>query len=135
MSKPFTNEPDTEDIDGGDLYPRHIRRGPGMHLCGYVSLPPGHPWHGKDYDDIPVSVHGGLTYAEPADESVARDAAPRGWWVIGFDCAHGGDLVPLYGVGGTYRDIAYVRGECASLAKQAKAATDPCVGIGDTPIG
>ena len=34
------------------------------HRCGYTRIPPGHPWHGKDYDDIDVDVHGGLTFAE-----------------------------------------------------------------------
>lgn len=134
MSKPHPNEPDSEDIEGGDLSPRHIRRGPGLHLCGYISIPPGHPWHGKGYDDIRADVHGGLTYASPAEESVAKDSAQCGWWVVGFDCAHSGDLVPLYGIDGTYRDIAYVRAECESLARQAKAATDPCVGVGDASI-
>lgn len=120
--KPYPDEPDTEDIDGGDLYPRHIRRGPGLHLCGYVSLPPGHPWHGRDYMEFGVKVHGGLTYSALADDSVVCPAAPQGWWVIGFDCAHVGDLVPLWWPHGVYRDIAYVREECKSLAEQAKAA-------------
>ncbi len=29
---------------------------------GYVLIPEVHIWHGLDYDDIPVDVHGGLTY-------------------------------------------------------------------------
>ena len=33
------------------------------HLCGYLGLPPCHPWSGLDYDDIDASVHGGLTWA------------------------------------------------------------------------
>lgn len=45
---------------------------------GYVRVPEGHPWHGKDYDDIPADVHGGLTYS-------------GGDW-IGFDTAHLGDV-------------------------------------------
>lgn len=45
---------------------------------GYVQLPTGHPWAHLGYDDMPVEVHGGLTYAE-------------GRW-IGFDTAHSGDV-------------------------------------------
>lgn len=41
-------------------------------------------------------------------------------WLFGFDCAHYGDAVPTYGysMDGIYRDLAYVREECASLARQ-----------------
>jgi len=55
--------------------------------CGYVRVPPGHPLHGKHYDAVDVSVHGGLTFAdvEPCEH---EDGA--GWW-FGFDCAHLGD--------------------------------------------
>ena len=30
---------------------------------GYVRIPEGHPYYEKTYDDIPVSVHGGLTFS------------------------------------------------------------------------
>ena len=60
----------------------------GMHRCGYVRVPPGHPYHGKSYDDVAdVSVHGGLTFAE--GEPCTHDDGV-GWW-FGFDCAHAGD--------------------------------------------
>jgi hypothetical protein len=32
------------------------------YLCGYLGVPPSHPWYGHD-DDIDAQVHGGLTYA------------------------------------------------------------------------
>jgi hypothetical protein len=53
----------------------------GGEFNGYVSLPAGHPWYGKDYGDIEADVHGGLTYATEED----------GRWVIGFDTTHVGD--------------------------------------------
>jgi len=46
--------------------------------CGYVLLPHDHPYHGKFYDNIPVEVHGGLTYSEKEGE----------YWMVGFDTAH-----------------------------------------------
>src|SRR6266852_2577156 len=57
------------------------------HRCGYVRIPQCHKWHGKDYDDIDVSVHGGLTFSkvEPCSH-----VDGTGYW-IGFDCAHSGD--------------------------------------------
>jgi hypothetical protein len=90
-----------------------------------------------------VEVHGGLTYAGPG--ITHKDE----WW-FGFDCAHAGDLCPaiealmhrIHIEAGdtrvwerqkalkaelgaqwqdTYRTLAYVRNECADLARQLKA--------------
>lgn len=47
---------------------------------GYVEVPEGHPWYGKEYDDIDVECPGGLTYSE------------GGW--IGFDTLHSTDYWP-----------------------------------------
>lgn len=77
----------------------HVLRTP--HWCGYVLIPPNHHWHGKDYDDIHgVSIHGGLTYAD-------KDGPD---WKVGFDAGHAGD---------GWQDEAWVRRECADLARQA----------------
>ena len=55
---------------------------------GYVRIPEGHPYYEKTYDDIPVSVHGGLTFSDHifGDSKHFSD----GYWV-GFDTAHYGD--------------------------------------------
>lgn len=71
-------------------------------LCGYVGVPPGHPLHGKSYNDVEVSVHGGLTFADKcrpeADDGgichVADPGEPDDVWWLGFDCAHAMDLSP-----------------------------------------
>ena len=83
------------------------------HLCGYVILTTDNDYFGMDYDDIPVDCHGGLTYAS--------DEGPN--WVIGFDCAHYGDLQPFYNdfegrIGGVYRDMEFVTQECESICEQ-----------------
>lgn len=88
--------------------------------CGYVALPPGHPWHGKGYDDIPAEAHGGLTYSNASDDG--------SWWV-GFDCAHAGDApdptLPGYRErGDTLRSQEYVEEQCRSLCEQATKAVD-----------
>ena len=54
--------------------------------CGYVGIPSTHELYGKEYDDIAVGCHGGLTYAE----SYLNGKYDGLWW-IGFDCAHWGD--------------------------------------------
>lgn len=59
--------------------------------CAYVRVPPGHPLHGKYYDDdaVDVNVHGGLTFAqiEPCTEEDGM-----GWW-FGFDFCHCNDAM------------------------------------------
>ncbi len=59
-------------------------------------------------------THGGITFSDEVD----------GEWRYGFDCAHANDLQPgyevRYRVGGIYRDVEYVKAECASLARQLK---------------
>jgi hypothetical protein len=71
-------------------------------LNGYARVPlEGHPWPGlySDYDDLPVSIHGGLTYGpESYKDYTELDLPPRrartwtelGGW-IGFDTAHAFD--------------------------------------------
>ena len=93
----------------------HIRRNPrGGHLCGYVTLTTDNDFFGKDYDNIPVSCHGGLTYASEEGSN----------WVIGFDCAHYEDLQPfytdqsIYAGTGTYKNMEYVTDECESICEQ-----------------
>jgi hypothetical protein len=58
------------------------------HRCGYVRVSPNHPEHGKDYNDVDVDVHGGLTFGgiEPCEHEDGQ-----GFW-FGFDCAHCDDM-------------------------------------------
>jgi hypothetical protein len=57
--------------------------------CGYIRVEPGHPWHGKGYDDIDAEVHGGLTFSQ-ADKPCKKEGLDTAWWV-GFDCGHAFD--------------------------------------------
>lgn len=62
----------------------------GRHRCGYVRVPRGNPaFIVENYDDIPVEVHGGLTFSSFGTE---WDKNKKHFWV-GFDCAHAGDLI------------------------------------------
>src|SRR5258708_251769 len=60
------------------------------HRCGYVRVPPTHLAFGKNYDDLDVSVHGGLTYGNL--EPCAEHEDGQGYW-FGFDCAHYDDAM------------------------------------------
>jgi hypothetical protein len=99
------------------------------HFCGYVGVPPGHPWHGVDDSELRADVHGGCTYAEHCQDHVCHvpePGEPEHLYWLGFDCHHHGDLTPrdvLRGdVHGSYRDEAYVLDQTESLARQAAAA-------------
>ena len=56
---------------------------------GYVCIPPGHPYHNRDYDEIPVNVHGGLTYGQ--QRCPGQNNIPPEYYVVGFDTAHSRD--------------------------------------------
>jgi hypothetical protein len=147
---PWQQEPDKEQFtDEVTGLPCLIKRNHFGALCGYVGVAEGHPWFGKGYDDVGADVHGGLTYdgfcQEGDDEAHTICHVPgpgepdRVWW-LGFDAGHAWDISPgmvahLKGSGGggvgngefgeTYRTIAYMKAECASLAEQAQAAQVP----------
>lgn len=134
---PWDSEPDRlewRDERAVPVLPCIIVRNDLGGLCGYVGVPAGHPWHGKDYDGqgVVADVHGGLTYANECAGHVCHAPRPGEsddtWW-LGFDCVHSGDLAPgmmRYRSGGSvrgdsYRDVTYVRAEIARLADQARA--------------
>lgn len=68
-----------------------IIRGPNS-LCAYVGVPIDHPLAGKDYDDVPLDCHGGLTFAGQG----AGQPWPKGWYWYGWDYAHSGDYCFFY---------------------------------------
>lgn len=89
----------------------------GLCPCGYIAVPPGHPWWGKSEDEIETSVHGGLTYSSSMDDfhrkTMDWDEMFGDWWVLGFDCGHYDDFVNPKGE-------AFVAAECQRLAAHAQ---------------
>jgi hypothetical protein len=86
---------------------------------GYIAVPPGHPWHGKDYDEIDCDVHGGLTFGEFAPQIYGWDdshkSIPENYYVLGFDTAH-------YGDNSETCDESFVLQEVENLKDQAEKA-------------
>ncbi len=115
-------------------------------FCGYVRVPHSNlrkrlskfgrtlsvgRWRHCGYDHSAVrriDVHGGLTFS-----GRFRRGRFSGYW-LGFDCAHHDDIMPgmvvfeakmgLRSSTGTYRNFAYVKGQCESLAAQLKKILD-----------
>lgn len=122
MIKEWEHEPDRLEFEYDGFQCLILRCPESKHLNGYVGLPKWHPYYGRNYDDMDVDVHGGLTFSQEGD---GGNWASGSWW-IGFDCAHYGDLIPqwLLMIGRkaradeTYRNIEYVKGELMCLVKQ-----------------
>ena len=140
---PWSHEPNETEWEAYDLPCCIIRDSWSGHLCGYVGVPKGHPFYGKDYSleilvfsetgtgyflpkvgwctseyfSLPFSAHGGLTFAEKGKDN--------DFWWFGFDCAHKGDLQPKMvdanviplNPNDVYRDWNYVISETNALAK------------------
>ena len=103
-------------------YEAEVIATPMGHRCGYVTVPEEHPCAGKDYDDVGVNVHGGLTFSNGAK--------------FGFDCAHWDDAKdpelmneeyrkiherwPRIGETGTVKTLEFCVAECEKLAAQLK---------------
>lgn len=58
------------------------------HRCGYVRIPKENPAFDLPYDDVPIDIHGGLTFG--SSELNGFKATDNKYW-FGFDCAHLGD--------------------------------------------
>ncbi len=132
---PWQNEPDRWEGEH-EGFPLLAVRGKNHGAwCGYVAMPPGHPWHGKtgcaEYPE--VSVHGGLSYGNACGGDIChvpRPGEPDNVWWLGFDCVHAFDVAPAREAmtgwmrieGEVYRTLDYVQAECRGLAEQAKAA-------------
>lgn len=92
---------------------------------GYVLIPPGHPFHGKSYNEIhdmaEINVNGGLTFSELVDEDMLKhwndlDEEYLGFWMVGFDTAHYGDTLERW-------PEESVQAETDRLAKQIESYT------------
>lgn len=141
---PWNREPDRVEFRHAG-FPCLMRRNSQGIWCGYVGVPPGHPWFGVKSIDQEGDVHGGVTYAEACDGDqlwgichVPQPGEPDHVFWIGFDCGHWADFVPGYqrynaeidkrmlAFGAEfhrrYRNINFVRGEVRSLADQAAVA-------------
>lgn len=97
------------------------------HRCGYIGLPKDHPSAGKHYDELNISVNGGLTFGNHNF---------YGLCYYGFDCAHSGDMKDPSIMSEKYKDLqreypatmdygtiktkSFVINECESMARQFK---------------
>lgn len=86
----------------------HLSSLPNEWWCGYVMIPKGHKYFEKDYDEIDVSVHGGLTFGGGFHVAKSKNG---GKFAIGFDFQHFNDY------GGSKEEAIT---ECKSVVDQLK---------------
>lgn len=129
VDEPWNHEPDGLWFTTVYGYAALIVRHPYFkHLCGYMGVPPGHPWYGLNYDAdaLDCTVHGGVTYTDKEPPKYPDcPLTDAGLWWLGFDCAHCGDYMPglnaRIGPYETYRTLDYVQTQLEGLAEQADA--------------
>lgn len=141
---PWDKEPDRWEGKRAGLLILAVRNDMGS-WCGYVGMPPEHPWSGYDRNTIhglseDLHAHGGLTFSGWSTDRIWHSAEEEKIWWIGFDCGHAWDLSPFmarmlagmssgfgYGDGGygdrwTYKTIDYVKEGVRALAEQVAFA-------------
>lgn len=148
-SGPWQDEPDLivwHSMIEPERYLCQIMRNSCGSLCGYVTIPTGHPAHGLDLGAAHgLSAHRGVDFNGPAVES--------GGWTFGFHTGYAFDIQPLmdhrlrrqglrpvreepgcdlseFGMGEEYRTVAYVRSEVEALSAQLVAVAR----IGHWPV-
>lgn len=91
------------------------------HLCGYIEVPGVlNEMIGQKVFD----VHGGITFSAKSEDYSERHPMStflrKDHIVLGFDCAHAGDLIPQLwpSASGEYRNMAYVLAELVNLMNQ-----------------
>lgn len=107
----WTDEPDeAEWIHEESGLPCLVLRSSLGSLCGYVGVPPAHPWHAVQRPDCDANItFAGLcvpegiaaTRSRPGSEAFLIEAhlepAFLGYWVLGFDYGHASrDVVPAF---------------------------------------
>ena len=94
----WMSEPDHMEFEYREIECYILRNLTGS-LCGYVTVPNGHEWEGKDYDDIKCEIHGGLTFGDyniylQSPNRMNDRKIDKKSYIVGFDCAHSMDISP-----------------------------------------
>lgn len=127
---PWDNEPDDYEEWQYMGYTCVVWRNSFGNWCGYVGIPPSHPYYGKHYDndEVALDVHGGLTFSDTFFEGSTT-------WFLGFDCGHWNDLVPAmagyvaFSSQAIYRTKSWTIEETKRLAEQLRrvASEEPTI--------
>jgi hypothetical protein len=90
-AQPWEGEPDSKRWHTQGFACRIQRVPELLHLCGYVALPTGHPWHGLTYSDdvtpLPECDDASAVRKSPMIDVLSespglRDESPDGMWRV-----------------------------------------------------
>lgn len=93
------------------------------HRCGYVRIPKDNPAFELEYNDVPVYIHGGLTFGDYS--LLPGYKKNKNFYWFGFDCSHAGDkTAPIIGMSGEWNGHFWTKKdvikETKELAEQLK---------------
>jgi hypothetical protein len=87
---------------------------------GYVVIFKGHPMYGKHYDEVPVDVHGGLTFSESVNSVIGNfpelTEEMKDGWVFGFDTAHYNDSMERWPKEAVERETENLKSQFVELS-------------------
>lgn len=78
-------------VDGEETFEYYIIS-QGRFPVAYIKVPEKSKYYQKNYDEIDLDVHGGLTYSR--NYLAIEDKVLQGWF-LGWDYAHVGDYIAL----------------------------------------
>lgn len=101
-------------LNGGNLFVS--RHGWGN---GYVVIFKGHPMYGKSYSEVPIDIHGGLTFSKHINEIDWPEITEemKGGWVFGFDTAHYSDDMERWPKEEVKRETEHLKSQLVKLLK------------------
>jgi len=91
---------------------------------GYVQIPPGHPWHGTDWDTCNCECPGGVTYGThffPSDSEENRKDVGKDW-VLGFDTNHSWDNEQSGSYAVVHAAVLKMAEDCAKKQREKEEA-------------
>ena len=87
---------------------------------GYVVIFKGHPMYGKHYGEVPVDVHGGLTFSESVNSVIGNfpelTEEMKDGWVFGFDTAHYNDSMERWPKEAVERETENLKSQFVELS-------------------
>ena len=105
----------------------------GTHPCAYICVDSKNAFYQKHYDDVPIIVHGGLTFSNDVLHNVLEYSdkykcdtlqAFRRDWILGWDYSHLGDYY-----GGSSSTFDYRKWTTKEIKEEVKYAINQLIDL------
>lgn len=101
----------------------------GVHPCAYVRVPKNHPFYKRDYNELDITCHGGLTFGDDLKHVIPNDESDA--WYVGWDYAHVGDYEILSNI----PNFSFIEGKqwtTEEIYEDVKRVIDQLINYEDT---